>query len=83
MIFTNLEILNVYQINDYITSIFMFRYFNLKNLLETFANHFVTNNETRKTSTAQEKHPSSIKRIMEPIMQYTHYPTMELIFGTV
>ena len=55
MIFKNLEILNVYQINDYLTSIFMFRYFNLKNLPETFANYFVTNNEvhhynTRKTS---------------------------------
>ena len=55
MIFKNLEILNVCQINDYLTSIFMFLYFNLKNLSETFANYFVTNNEvhhynTRKTS---------------------------------
>ena len=55
MIFKNLGILNVYQINDYLTSIFMFRYFNLKNLPETFANYFATNNEvhhhnTRNTS---------------------------------
>ena len=54
-IFKNLEILNVYQINDFLTSIFMFRYFNLKNLPEIFTNYFVTNNEvhhhnTRKTS---------------------------------
>jgi predicted amino acid racemase len=54
-IFKNLEILNVYQINDFLTGIFMFRYFNLKNLPEIFTNYFVTNNEvhhhnTRKTS---------------------------------
>ena len=41
-IFKNLEILNVYQINDYLNSIFMFRYFKLKNLPETFANYFLT-----------------------------------------
>ena len=59
MIFKNLEILNVYEINDYLTSIFMFRYFNLKNLPETFAHYFVTNNEVHHYST--RKHPSSNK----------------------
>ena len=61
MIFKNLEILNVYQINDYLTSIFMFRYFNLKNLPETFANYVVTK-AMRFITTTQEIHASSIKR---------------------
>ena len=54
-IFKKLEILNIYQVNDFLTSLFMFRYFNLKNLPEIFVNYFITNKEvhhhnTRKSS---------------------------------
>ena len=54
-IFKKLEILNIYQVNDFLTSLFMFRYFSLKNLPEIFVNYFITNNEvhhhnTRKSS---------------------------------
>ena len=78
-IFKNLEILNVYQINDFLTSIFMFRYFNLKNLPEIFTNYFELT--MRFITTIQEKHPSFINLIIELIMQNTPYRTVELIFG--
>jgi hypothetical protein len=44
-IFKNFKILNIYQVNDFLISLFMFRYFNLKNLPEIFMSYFKTNNE--------------------------------------
>ena len=44
-IFSNLKILNIYKINNYLTSLFMFRYHYIKNLPEVFANYFVANNQ--------------------------------------
>jgi hypothetical protein len=54
-IFKNLEILNVYQINDFLTSTVHVSIVQLKKFREIFTNYFVTNNEvhhhnTRKTS---------------------------------
>ena len=46
--FKELGILNIFQINDNLTAIFMFQYHHLQNLLEVFENYFVTNNEIHK-----------------------------------
>jgi hypothetical protein len=50
-IFKNLKILNIYQVNDFLISLFMFRYFNLKNLPEIFMSYFKTNNEVHHYNT--------------------------------
>jgi hypothetical protein len=44
-IFKKLKILNIYKINEYLTSLFMFRYYKVQNLPEIFCNYFVSNNE--------------------------------------
>ena len=44
-IFRDLEILNISKINNYLTSLFMYRYHYLNNLPETFTNYFVKNNQ--------------------------------------
>jgi hypothetical protein len=44
-IFHHLKILSLYKLNYYLTSMFMFRYFHLKNLPELFTNYFLTNKE--------------------------------------
>ena len=38
-IFNHLKILNLYKLNEYLTSLFMFRYFHLQNLPEIFNNY--------------------------------------------
>ena len=43
--FNDLKILNLFKINDYLTSMFMFRYVHLKNLPELYTNYFITNKE--------------------------------------
>ena len=42
-IFTDLKILNLHKLNDYLTCQFMFRYFNFQNLPEVFTDYFLTN----------------------------------------
>jgi hypothetical protein len=42
-IFKVLKILDIYKINDYLISLFMFRYNHMKNLPEAFTNYFVNN----------------------------------------
>ena len=59
-IFQELQILNIYKVNDYLTSLFMFRYFHLQNLPEIFTNYFLTNKEihnynTRNSSSLHKK----------------------------
>ena len=44
-IFNDLKILNLYKLNEYLTSSFMFRYFHLHNLPEIFTNYFMTNKD--------------------------------------
>ena len=44
-IFNDLQILDLYKINSYLTCLFMFRYYNLQNLPEMFENYFSKNNE--------------------------------------
>ena len=50
-IFTELKILNLYKLNDYLTCQFMFRYFNLQNLPEIFTNYFLTNKDVHNYNT--------------------------------
>jgi hypothetical protein len=64
-IFKNLKILNIYQVNDFLISLFMFRYFNFKNLPEIFMSYFKTNNEihlynTRKISQLHKSYNRTI-----------------------
>ncbi len=44
-IFNDLKILNLYKLNEYLTSSFMFRFFHLHNLPEIFTNYFMTNKD--------------------------------------
>lgn len=44
-LFNDLQILDLYKINSYLTCLFMFRYYNLQNLPEMFENYFSKNNE--------------------------------------
>ena len=44
-IFCDLKILNIYKINDYLTSLFLFCYHYIKNLPEVFTNYFVAKNQ--------------------------------------
>jgi hypothetical protein len=50
-IFKELHILDIFKINDYLTALFMYRYYYLKNLPEAFENYFVTNNEIHNYNT--------------------------------
>ena len=50
-IFNDLKILNVYKLNEYLTSSFMFRYFHLNNLPEIFTNYFITNKDIHNYNT--------------------------------
>ena len=79
-IFKELGILNIFQINDSLTAMFIFRYYYLENLPETFENYFVTNNQIHQHNTrnASKLHKAS-KR--------TNYAKCtlvikELMFGT-
>ena len=59
-IFSNLKILNLYNINEYLTSLFVFRYFIYIALPEIFKDYFVVNkdihnNNTRHASLLHEK----------------------------
>ena len=50
-IFNGLKTLNLFEINYYLTSMFMFQYVHLKNLPELFTNHFITNKEIHNHNT--------------------------------
>ena len=50
-IFKELKILDIYKIDDYLTSLFMFRYHHIKNLPEVFTNYFVINNQVHQHNT--------------------------------
>ena len=50
-IFQEQQILNLYKINDYLTSLFMIRYFLLQNLPENFTNYFLANKEIHNCNT--------------------------------
>ncbi len=59
--FNDLKILNLYKLNEYLTSTFMFRYFHLHNLPEIFTNYFMTNKDihnynTRNASSLHKKY---------------------------
>ena len=50
-IFKELNILNIFQINDSLTAMFMFRYYHLGNLPDVFENYFATNNQIHQHNT--------------------------------
>ena len=50
-IFKELRILDIFKINDYLTALFMYRYYYLNNLPEIFQIYFVTNNEIHNYNT--------------------------------
>ena len=51
IIFSDLNILNLYKLNNFLTSLFMFRYFNLQNLPEILEKYFLSNKEIHKYNT--------------------------------
>ncbi len=64
-IFNELQILNIYKINDYLTSLFMVRYFHLQNLQITF---WLIK---KSIITIQGPHHYCTKIVTEKIMQNT------------
>ena len=50
-IFKDLQILSLLKINEYLTGLFMVRYFYLQNLPEIFENYFVSNKEIHNYNT--------------------------------
>ena len=50
-IYHELQILNLNKVNDYLTSLFTFRYFHLQNLPEIFNNYFSTNEKIHNHNT--------------------------------
>ena len=59
-LFNKLNILNIKKINDFLTSLFMFRYHYLNNLPKYFTNYYVTNNKVHdhNTRNASKLHKS-------------------------
>ena len=50
-IFTDLKILNLFKLNEYLISSFMFQYFHMHNLPEIFTEYFVTNKDIHNYNT--------------------------------
>ena len=50
-IFQELQILHIYKVNDYLTSLFMIRHFHLQNLPEIFTNYFSADKEIHNYNT--------------------------------
>ena len=73
-IFQHLNILNLNKLNDYLTSLLMFKYHHLKNLPEFFA-HFI--------DTTREILWNFISLIKEQTMVNTHTLTKELMSGMI
>ena len=60
-IFIDLQILNLIKLNNYLTSLFMFRYHHLKNLPKIFTNFFISNKSYQRTNYV--KHSLSVKGV--------------------
>jgi hypothetical protein len=69
-IFNYLKILNLFKLNEYLTSLFMFRYFQL---------------QVTKISIVilQETHHCYTKNVIEQIMKKAHLPIMESMCGII
>ena len=67
-IFKELKILDIYKINDYLTSLFMFRYHHIKNLPEVFTNYFVINNQVHQHNTINATQLHKSYKLKEQIM---------------
>ena len=72
-IFQELQILNIYKVNDYLTSLFMFRYFHLQNLPEI----------KKSITTTLEIHHLCTKNATEQIIQNILLPIRKLMFGII
>ena len=81
-IYCDLKILNIYKINDYLTSLFLFCYHYIKNLAEVFTNYFVANNKIQhhNTRNASKLH-KPYKRTN--YVKHTLWLTKESIFRMV
>ena len=66
-LFNKLNILNIKKINDFLTSLFMFRYHFLNNLPKYFSNYYLTNNKVGMI-TIHEMHPNFTNHTLELIM---------------
>jgi hypothetical protein len=62
--FANLRILNVFQINSYPTSLFMFRFNCIGNLPTTFENDFLTNDKIHQLQEIQSYTNNFIEQIV-------------------
>ena len=80
-IFHELQILNIYKVNDYITGLFMFRYFHLQSLPEIFTNYFLLIKKS--ITTTLEIHHLRTKKAAEKIKQNILLPIRELMFGII
>ena len=54
-LFKKINILNIYKINDYLTSLFMFQFYYMNNMPQIFINVFKTNNEIHHHNTRSSK----------------------------
>jgi hypothetical protein len=81
-IFSDLNILNLYKLNDFLTSLFMFRYFNLQNLPEIFDKYFLTNKEIHNII-IQETHYCYTKIVLEQIIKNTRLLITASMFGII
>ena len=50
-IFQELQILDIYKVNDYLANLFIIRYFHLQNLPKIFTNYFIANKEIHNYNT--------------------------------
>ena len=69
-IFKGLQILSLSKINEYLTGLFMVRYFYFQNLPEIFENYFVSNKKIHNYNTRSSSllHKISIEQIIEHIL---------------
>ena len=66
-IFKELHILDIFKINNYLTTLFMFRYHHLKNLPEYFTN-YTSLQTTKFINIIRETHQNFLNVIREQIM---------------
>ena len=73
-IFSDLKILNLHKLNDYLTCQFMFQYFSFRNLPQIFTDYFLTNKNT---------HNITQEIVTEQTIESGHLLIKELIYGTI
>lgn len=81
-IFLESNILDIFKINDYLTAMFMFRYYHLKSLIDEFSNLFVLNNQIYQHST---RNPSKLHKqyIRSNYVKHTVFNTNAEIWNSL